>query len=334
MDRPIVAVTMGDPAGIGPEIIIKAFMNGEIQNVSRPIVVGDAKVLTDALKYTKIGQVEINAVKNVNDARFMKGVIDVIDLEQIDPLKIKMGQVSAVCGKAAVAYLDKAIKLAMDKEVDAIATAPINKEAIHKAGYHFHGHTGDTREADKDEELCDDVRLRSFLGDAGHDPHSALQSEQEHYQEKSPQHHQARQRVPVTERGKKPKIGVAGLNPHAGEAGIFGKEEKTAIRPAVEEAKKLGINVKGPVSPDGIFYLANVGVFDIVIAMYHDQGLIPLKLLSFNRSVNVTVGLPIIRTSVDHGTGFDIAGKGWANPTSLVEAIKVAAHFAKVKKEQ
>jgi 4-hydroxythreonine-4-phosphate dehydrogenase len=135
-------------------------------------------------------------------------------------------------------------------------------------------------------------------------------------------------------RGKKPKIGVAGLNPHAGEAGIFGKEEKKAIKPAVEEAKKLGINVKGPISPDGIFYLANVGVFDIVIAMYHDQGLIPLKLLSFNRSVNVTVGLPIIRTSVDHGTGFDIAGKGWANPTSLIEAIKVAAHFAKAKHDK
>ena len=130
-------------------------------------------------------------------------------------------------------------------------------------------------------------------------------------------------------RGKKPKIGVAGLNPHAGEGGIFGNEEKKVIKPAVDEARKMGINVKGPISPDGIFYLANVGLFDIVIAMYHDQGLIPLKLLSFNRSVNVTVGLPIIRTSVDHGTGFDIAGKGWANPTSLVEAIKVAAHFAK-----
>jgi len=132
-------------------------------------------------------------------------------------------------------------------------------------------------------------------------------------------------------RERKPKIGVAGLNPHAGESGIFGNEEKKIIRPAVEEARKLGIDVKGPISPDAIFYLANSGMFDIVIAMYHDQGLIPLKLLSFNRSVNVTVGLPIIRTSVDHGTGFDIAGKGWANPQSLIEAIKVAAHFAKTR---
>ena len=132
-------------------------------------------------------------------------------------------------------------------------------------------------------------------------------------------------------RGRKPKIGVAGLNPHAGESGIFGKEEIKIIKPAVEEAKKLGIDVQGPVSPDAIFYLANAGMYDIVIAMYHDQGLIPLKLLSFNRSVNVTVGLPIVRTSVDHGTGFDIAGKGWANPQSLIEAIQVAAHFSKTR---
>jgi 4-hydroxythreonine-4-phosphate dehydrogenase len=132
-------------------------------------------------------------------------------------------------------------------------------------------------------------------------------------------------------KGKKPKIGVAGLNPHAGEAGLFGDEEIKIIQPAVDEAKKLGINVKGPISPDAIFFLANSGMFDIVIAMYHDQGLIPLKLLSFNKSVNVTVGLPLVRTSVDHGTGFDIAGKGWANPQSMLEAIKVAVHFAKTQ---
>ena len=334
MDRPIVAVTMGDPAGIGPEIILKAFMNGEIQNVSRPIVVGDAKVLTDALKYTKIGHVEINAVRNVNEARFMKGVIDVIDMEQVDPLKIKMGQVSALCGKAAVAYLEKAIKLAMDKEVDAIATAPLNKEAIHKAGFRFHGHT---------EILAKRTKTKNYAMMFVSDPFWVMLVTT-HMPLSKVSKNITRKKVLSTIklahdflfrlRGKKPKIGVAGVNPHAGEAGIFGSEEKRAIKPAVEDAKKLGINVKGPISPDGIFYLANVGVFDIVIAMYHDQGLIPLKLLSFNRSVNVTVGLPIIRTSVDHGTGFDIAGKGWANPTSLIEAIKVAAHFAKSKKEQ
>lgn len=134
-------------------------------------------------------------------------------------------------------------------------------------------------------------------------------------------------------RPKKPRIGVAGLNPHAGEAGILGKEEIKSIRPAVAEAAKLGIDVKGPISPDAIFYLANSGMFDIVVAMYHDQGLIPLKLLAFNHSVNVTVGLPIVRTSVDHGTGFDIAGKGWANPSSLIEALKVASFLANARSE-
>ncbi len=332
MDRPIVAVTMGDAAGIGPEVIIKAFMNGEIQNVARPIVIGDARVIKNALSYTKIGHVEINPVKSVLESKFMKGIIDVFDMANIDPAKVKIGQVSAACGKASVEYLEKAIKLAMNKEVDAIATAPINKEAIHKAGYRFHGHT---------EILAKRTKTKNYAMMFVSDPfwvmlvttHLPLAKVSRNISRKNVLKtiklaHEFLYRV----RGKKPKIGVAGVNPHAGEGGIFGNEEKRAIRPAVEDARKLGINVKGPISPDGIFYLANVGVFDIVIAMYHDQGLIPLKLVSFNRSVNVTVGLPIIRTSVDHGTGFDIAGKGWANPASLVEAIKVAAHFAKIKK--
>jgi 4-hydroxythreonine-4-phosphate dehydrogenase len=221
----------------------------------------------------------------------------------------------------------------MDGDVDAIATAPINKEAMHKAGYKFHGHT---------EILAKRTRTKNYAMMFVSDPfwvmlvttHLPLNKVSKAVTKK-----RVLQTIKLANeflynvRGKKPKIGVAGLNPHAGEGGIFGTEEKKAIKPAVEEAKRMGINVKGPISPDGIFYLANVGLFDIVIAMYHDQGLIPLKLLSFNRSVNVTVGLPIIRTSVDHGTGFDIAGKGWANPTSLIEAIKVAAHFAKSKNE-
>jgi 4-hydroxythreonine-4-phosphate dehydrogenase len=331
MDRPIVAVTMGDAAGIGPEIIIKAFMQGEIQNVSRPVVIGDTRVISNALKFVKGAQLQVNSICNISQARFIKGVIDVYDTANLDPAKIKIGQVSAPCGKAAVECLEKAIKLAMDKEVAAIATAPINKEAIHKAGYRFHGHTEILAKRTKTKNYA-----MMFVSDAfwvmlvtTHMPLSKVSKNIS--KKKVLQTIKLAHDFLLKARGKKPKIGVAGLNPHAGEGGIFGNEEKKAIKPAVEEAKKLGINVKGPVSPDGIFYLANVGVFDIVIAMYHDQGLIPLKLLSFNRSVNVTVGLPIIRTSVDHGTGFDIAGKGWANPTSLIEAIKVAAHFAKTR---
>lgn len=331
MDKPIVAVTMGDASGIGPEIIVKAFLNSEIQNTVRPVVVGDARIMKTALKFAKGVPLEINSIRTIDEANFTKGVIDVIDLSNLEPSRIKIGQICAPCGKAAVEYLEKAIKLAMSKEVDAIATAPINKEAIHKAGHKFKGHT---------EILAARTKAKNyammFVSDAFWvmlvTTHLPLKDVSRNINKKKVLRtiklaHEFLYHI----RGKKPKIGVAGLNPHAGEGGIFGKEEKKAIKPAVDEAARLGINVKGPISPDGIFYLANVGVFDIVIAMYHDQGLIPLKLLSFNRSVNVTVGLPIIRTSVDHGTGFDIAGKGWANPTSLIEAIKVAAHFAKSK---
>jgi 4-phospho-D-threonate 3-dehydrogenase / 4-phospho-D-erythronate 3-dehydrogenase len=333
MDRPIVAVTMGDASGIGPEIIIKAFQNAEIQNTVRTIVIGDARILRAALKFAK-GQVpEINAVKSVREARFIRNLIDVLDLENLEPSRVKVGQICAPCGKAAIEYLEKATTLAINKEVDAIATAPINKEAIRKAGFKYPGHT---------ELLAKRTKTKNYAMMFVSDPfwvmlvttHLPLNKVSKAITKKK-----VLQTIKLANeflyniRGKKPKIGVAGLNPHAGEGGMFGNEEKKAIKPAIDEALKLGINVKGPISPDGIFYLAKVGLFDIVIAMYHDQGLIPLKLLSFNKSVNVTVGLPIIRTSVDHGTGFDIAGKGWANPTSLIEAIKVAAHFAKSKKQ-
>ena len=329
MDRPVVAITMGDASGIGPEIIVKAFQNAEIQNISRTLVIGDARIMKSALKFAKDHSIDINPIKDVQEARFARGVIDVLDLANLEPSKVKIGQICAPCGKAAIEYLEKAIKLAMGKDIDAIATAPINKEAIRKAGYRFAGHT---------ELLAKRTKTKNYAMMFVSDPfwimlvttHLPLNKVSKAINKKK-----VLQTIKLANeflyhiRGKKPKIGVAGLNPHAGEGGIFGSEEKKTIKPAVEEAKKLGINVKGPISPDGIFYLANVGLFDIVIAMYHDQGLIPLKLLSFNKSVNVTVGLPIIRTSVDHGTGFDIAGKGWANPTSLIEAVKVAAHFAK-----
>ncbi len=333
MDRPIIAVTMGDASGIGPEIIVKAFQNAEIQNVARPIVIGDARIMKAALKFAKGQPPEINAVKSIKEARFLRDLIDVLDLGNLEPSKVKTGQICAPCGKAAIEYLEKAIALAINNDVDAIATAPINKEAIRKAGYKFPGHT---------ELLAKRTKSKNYAMMFVSDPfwvmlvttHLPLSKVSKAVTKKK-----VLQTIKLANeflynlRGKKPKIGVAGLNPHAGEGGMFGNEEKKAIKPAIEEARKMGINVKGPISPDGIFYLANVGLFDIVIAMYHDQGLIPLKLLSFNKSVNVTVGLPIIRTSVDHGTGFDIAGKGWANPTSLIEAIKVAAHFAKSKKQ-
>jgi 4-hydroxythreonine-4-phosphate dehydrogenase len=331
MAKPLIGITMGDPAGIGPEICAKALTSAEIQKVANCFVIGDRRFLRLGLKISKIEKVEINPIKRVSEAKFSPGIIDVLDLNNADPAKIKLGQISKAAGKAAIEYLNKAIDLALAKEIDAIVTAPLNKEAIHKAGFRFQGHT---------EILAARTKTKNYAMMFVSDPlwimltttHLPLREVSRHLTKNKVLKtiqlaHETLSRL----RGRKPKIGVAGLNPHAGEGGIFGKEEIKIIKPAIDEAAKLGINVRGPISPDAIFYLAKSGMFDIVIAMYHDQGLIPLKLLAFNRSVNVTVGLPFIRTSVDHGTGFDIAGKGWANPQSLVEAIKVAAHFSKSK---
>lgn len=333
MDKPIIGITMGDASGIGPEIIAKAFLNNEVHSICRPLVIGDTRVMRQALKFIKSFNLSINTVKNVSEAKFTKGIIDVYDMGNLDPAKIKLGQICPACGKAAVEYLKKAIDMAMAREIGGITTAPINKEAINKAGFKYHGHTEILAERTKTKNFAM-MFVSESLWVILVTTHLALKNVSKHINKK---------RVLATIklaneitrklRPKKPRIGVAGLNPHAGEAGILGKEEIRAIRPAVAEAEKLGIDVKGPISPDAIFYLANSGMFDIVVAMYHDQGLIPLKLLAFNHSVNVTVGLPIVRTSVDHGTGFDIAGKGWANPSSLIEALKVAAFLAHAQKE-
>ena len=244
---------------------------------------------------------------------------------------LKLGVVSSMCGKAAIEYLEKAIDLAKSKKIDGLVTGPINKEAIHKAGFKFDGHT---------EILAKRTKTKTyrmmFVADKFWvilvTTHIPLKSVSKSISKKGVLETIKLASETLKKAGKvKAKIAVAGLNPHAGESGIFGKEEIKFIKPAILEAQKMGINVYGPISPDAVFNLADSGLFDVVVAMYHDQGLIPLKLLSFYKSVNVTVGLPIVRTSVDHGTGFDIVGKGWANPGSLIQAIKVAAHFTHSK---
>lgn len=330
--RPIVAVTMGDPVGIGPEIIIKALSLAELSRLSRPVVIGDARVMKNAMKYSKASPVALKEIKRLDEGDYRTGIINILDMDNVDSHKMKIGKVSVEAGRASVKYIERAIDLAMDKKVDAIATGPINKEAINKAGFRFDGHTEllTKRTGAKHSAmmfLSDSIRVMLVT------THLPLSQVAKEIDKKKVLGVIKLADKELTELlGKRPRIGVAGLNPHAGEAGIFGSEEEKIISPAIEEAKKSGINVKGPISADAIFYLANLNMFDIVIAMYHDQGLIPLKLLSFNKSVNVTVGLPIIRTSVDHGTGFDIAGKGWANPSSMIQAIKVAAMMAMKKK--
>ncbi|MCU0641148.1 MAG: 4-hydroxythreonine-4-phosphate dehydrogenase PdxA [Candidatus Margulisbacteria bacterium] len=302
-DRPIIGITMGDPAGIGPEICAKALASSTLAKFARCLVIGDRRWLPNRL--------------------------EVVDLHNADPKKIKVGRVAKAAGRAAMEYLEKAVELAKAKKIDAIVTAPINKEAIRLAGYNFPGHTEFLAARTKTKRFA-----MMFVSDklwlmlaTTHLPLAQVSRQLDRKKLVSliKLAHETLTRF----RGRSARIGVAGLNPHAGEHGLFGREEEKIIKPAVDEARRFGIDVRGPISPDAIFNLANAGVFDLVVAMYHDQGLIPLKLLAFNRSVNVTVGLPFVRTSVDHGTGFDIAGKGMANPQSLIEAVKVAAHFAR-----
>jgi 4-hydroxythreonine-4-phosphate dehydrogenase len=320
---------MGDPAGIGPEIVAKAITSNEVMRIARCLVIGDIRFIKAALALIGRSDLQVLSLKRVADATWTKTYVNVLDLRNADPSKIKTGRMQPAAGRAAMEYIQKAVELAQSKKIDGIATAPINKEAINKAGFKFPGHTEFLAQKTK----CSNYGMM-FVSDTLWvmlaTTHIPLREVSKHLDKKGLVNKiKLACDLLLKLKGKKPRIAVAGLNPHAGETGLFGEEEEKVILPAVNEARKMGIDVKGPISPDAIFYLANIGMFDVVVAMYHDQGLVPLKLLSFNKSVNVSVGLPIIRTSVDHGTGFDIAGKGWANAQSMIEAIKVAAHFSK-----
>jgi 4-hydroxythreonine-4-phosphate dehydrogenase len=332
--RPIVAVTMGDPAGVGPEIIVRACAEGAVADRSRPVVIGAASVMREAIALVA-APLELHPVARVADCRWAPGVLECLDLGNVDVGTLPRGAVSAAAGRAAYEYIVRAVALTRERAVDAIVTAPVNKEALAAAGVRHSGHT---------EILAELSGTRDFamllMGRELRVIHVTT--------------HVALRRVPdlVTRervlrvirlaqatleglgRGHG-RIAVAGLNPHAGEEGLFGDEEKTAIVPAIEAARGEGLNVTGPLPADTLFSRARGGEFDIVVAMYHDQGHIPVKTLGFTydeasgrwtglSGVNVTVGLPFLRVSVDHGTAFDRAWKGIANHESMVEAIDVA----------
>ena len=329
--RPIIGITMGDAAGIGPEIIVKALSKKEIYKISSPLVIGDGKVLNAKCKMQN-AKFKLNSISRIGEARFKFGTIDLIDLKNIKIERLKIGRINKMAARAAVDYIKKAISLARKRKLDAIVTAPINKEGLNKAGFKFSGHTELLAHLTKTKNYAMMLvggPLRVVLVTT-HLPLSKVSS--------SLSKEKIYQTIKLAWYNmkyfgtKKPRIGVAGLNPHAGEEGLFGREEKKFIIPAVNKAKKKGIRVEGPISPDTVFYRALRGEFDCVVCMYHDQGLIPLKMLAFDKGVNITLGLLVIRTSVDHGTAYEIAGKGIANPQSLIEAIKLAAKLAKVKR--
>lgn len=329
---------MGDPAGIGPEICVKALSQAGVYDRCRPLVVGDAAVMAQTVDQLQV-PLRVAAVKKVSEASFQHGVIDVLDLGLVDLNQFRPGQVSAMAGHAAFEAVRTVIRLAMAGELDATVTAPINKEAIHLAGHQFSGHTeiyAHFTETKNYAMLLADDALRVI--------HVST-------------HVSLRKACDLCKKDRiltvirllddacrqfglaQPRLAVAGLNPHAGENGLFGDEERKEIIPAIEAARREGFSVEGPLPPDTLFVKAIQGKYDGCVAMYHDQGHIPFKLEGFKwddqkqtmasvKGVNITLGLPVIRTSVDHGTAFDIAGKGLASPDALLIAVDYAIKMA------
>ena len=324
----IIAVTMGDPAGIGPEIIIKSLVEGELSGAP-VVVVGCAQTLRRIQSLNVTPPAELRVIDNVTQAQFAPGVITVIDEPLADPAALEPGVVQAQAGDLAYRCIKRATALALSGEVKAIATAPLNKEALHMAGHHYPGHTELLAQLTNSKDyamvlyteqlkvihVTTHIALRKFLD---------MLSEQ-----------RVKTVIQVADDFLRrvgfdnPRIAVAGVNPHAGENGLFGEEEITIVGPAVQAMQAKGLNVTGPCPPDTVFMQCHEGMYDMVVAMYHDQGHIPLKLLGFYDGVNITAGLPFIRTSADHGTAFDIAWTGKAKSESMAVSIQLAMQITR-----
>ena len=352
--KPIVGITMGDPAGNGPEITIKALAHKDVYDRCQPVVVGDANMLEQAKGFVNMPEIKINRIEKVSDALFTPGTIDVLHLPLIEDVsKFEIGKVSVEGGNAAFQCVKKVIELALAGEVDATCTNALNKEAMNKAlefydGKYSDGHTHFDGHTEIYATYTNTKKYTMML--AHHDLRVVHVSTHVSLREACDRVKKDRvlEVIEIAYNACKdmgienPKVAVAGLNPHCGENGLFGTEEIEEIKPAIEEAKAKGINAIGPIPPDSVFSEALGGWYDIVVCMYHDQGHIPLKTVGFVydreqqawkavEGVNVTLGLPIIRTSVDHGTGFALAGKGTSNELSLVNAIDYAIRMANGK---
>ncbi|MGW1680827.1 4-hydroxythreonine-4-phosphate dehydrogenase PdxA [Saccharopolyspora sp. NPDC002376] len=326
---PVIAVTMGDGAGIGPEVVVGALAGAVVHELCRPLVIGDAHRLREAARL-RGAAVEVVAVASVAEARFEPGRIDVVDLGLL-PEDLPWGELRAAAGEAAYQYVRVAAELAVSGEVQAICTAPLNKKALHAAGHNFPGHTELLAALTGTEEVSmmlstpkvKVIHVTTHIGlidaIAKIEPGLVARTVRRGYDA-------------IRASGvDAPVIGVCGINPHAGENGLFGAgEEEEKIVPALEELRAEGIDARGPLPADTAFFLASRGDYDLIVAMYHDQGHAPVKVLGIEAGVNITAGLPVIRTSVDHGTAFDIAGTGAADVGSMVEALRQAADLAPV----
>lgn len=332
--RPLLAITMGDITGIGPEIIVKALSDPELYHLCRPLILGDLPALARARDICR-ADLKLHETTAPEEGRFQPGTVDILVLSRLDPASLAYGQPTAASGAAMVAYILRAVDLALAGHVAAVVTAPISKAAMHLGGYRYPGHT---------ELLAERCQAREYaMMLAGGDFRVVLATIHCPLREVPARLNQAdlERLLTLTHRSlvsdfglARPCLGVAALNPHAGESGLFGDEEARIIAPAIAAVRAQQLDVVGPLPADTIFVRHQRGEFDAVVVMYHDQGLIPLKLLHFGDAVNVTLGLPIIRTSVDHGTAYDLAGTGQADPGSLKAALRLAAHMAQARAAQ
>ncbi|MFP7170928.1 4-hydroxythreonine-4-phosphate dehydrogenase PdxA [Terribacillus halophilus] len=326
-ERAIIAIPMGDPAGIGPEITMKSLTKQEIYDVCKPLVIGDTAVIKKAIEIVE-ANLEVNEVSSPADGQYELGTVDVINLDNIDMEKLEYGQVSAQGGQGAFEYIKKSVQLAMEGQVQALATTPINKESLKAAKVPYIGHTEmleDLAGSDDPLTMFQVNGMRIFFLTRHLSLKDAIaQMTKERVHDYLVRCDKALQRLGVESR----RFAVAGLNPHSGEGGLFGWEEVEEIKPGIELAMKEGIDAVGPVPADSVFFQALNGKYDAVLSLYHDQGHIAAKMTDFHRTVSITNGLPFLRTSVDHGTAFDIAGKNIAESISMEECIKVAAEYA------
>ena len=332
MTLPMVGITMGDPTGIGPEVIVKALSTEEPFRVCRPVVFGDSGVLQETIERLHLS-VGVEICETIPLEGTVPRKISLVPISHLEITSLRFGRPDRKCGEAMLKYIEEAVKWVLAGKLDAITTCPVNKQAINQTGHPFSGHT---------EFLAHLAQVPSvammFLGSRWNvvlvTTHLPLKEVSQWITKE-----RVLTTIQLTEEGLRkflgighPRIAVLGLNPHSGEEGLLGKEEKREILPAIEEARDRGFNVQGPFPADSFFDLSNcLGPFDAVIPMYHDQGLIPIKMFNFREAVNFTLGLPFVRTSVAHGTAYDIAGKGIADPLNLIRAIQTASHLSKSK---
>ena len=327
MSKPFIAVPIGDPAGIGPEIVTKALADPIVEEGAACVVVGDKKIMENAIRITG-SDLTIHVISDPEEGDYRKGVMNLIDLDNIDMSRFEVGKIDGMCGKAAYEYIEKSIQLANDRKVAAVATTPINKEALKAGGVNYIGHTeifGALTNTPDPLTLFEVRNMRVFFLSR----HVSLRKAcdmvtKERIKDYVKRCLEALKKLGITEG----TMAIAGLNPHSGEHGLFGDEEVREVIPAVEELQAEGYPVVGPIGADSVFYQALQGRFNSVLSLYHDQGHIATKTLDFERTISITGGMPILRTSVDHGTAMDIAGKNIASEVSMVEAIRLAVKYA------